>query len=155
VASKASALNLVTAGTAHLLIDFGTQQYPDFPTGLPIVVVWGLTDHIGSQREAVVRFLRALNNAAKFMKTAQPAAIAAVIMKDPDIAQQGTLAQLTAQVAATGYTFVPNDGNISETGWTGALSFAESSGVPGFKASNPQYQYAVRVDMSYLNDANK
>jgi NitT/TauT family transport system substrate-binding protein len=154
--SPSTFTGLLAKGDAHVLIDTRdpkTRQQqigPDFPEGVTFV----LTDTLKTKKESVVRFLRALDMAAAWMRGATDAQVASDLQKSGAFGTE-TVDQLTSVVKdARGY-WAPNNGFIDEKKWPYALSQYQAWGVPNFDASDPVFSYKQRVDMTLLQAARK
>jgi NitT/TauT family transport system substrate-binding protein len=147
---------LVAKGDAHVLIDTRDpktrlqQIGADYPEGVTFV----LTDTLNTKKESVVRFLRALDKAAAWMRGATDTQVASDLQKSGAFGTQ-TVGDLTPNVKDTRGYWTPNNGFIDEKNWTYALSQYQAWGVPNFDATDPVFSYKQRVDMTLLQAARK
>jgi ABC-type nitrate/sulfonate/bicarbonate transport system substrate-binding protein len=158
IVTYSNAVAAISSGAVTMLLD-PLKVPPDLakklvPEEYPAFVVFGLRSTVRANREAVVRFVRALRQAnAMLLKTpaaelgAETAALPAFAgAKAPALAQawKGTLSQIP-----TG----PKAGFISKAAWKTALGGYSEWGLPGYSATNPALSYGQVVDMSYFDQA--
>jgi ABC-type nitrate/sulfonate/bicarbonate transport system substrate-binding protein len=114
----------------------------------------GIKSNLESKKEAVIRFLQALDRANQYLHTHSLADVAAVIEKDKIFATlpPGTVLQDITQQQPF---FTPYGGQISESLWKSTLQLFTRWQIPtiGDVADDPAFSYANFVDMSYLDEA--
>ena len=148
-AIKAGKLRLVanTTDKAQRQALLGTTYTAD--TGLE-----GLTANLKNKKEAVIRFLQALDRANTYLHSHSLSAVATVLEKDKIFSTlpSGTvLSDITQQQPF----FTPNGGQISEAVWNTTLGLFTRWQIQslGDVKDDPKFSYANFVDMSYLNQA--
>lgn len=105
-------------------------------------MVWGMTDTMKAKSDAIVKFLKGLQDAANYMKSASPDDITALLQKSDDFKA------VNKDTLLAGVTFdlpflAPNNGQVDESAWPDQINFWSSTDT-----------YGQRVDMSYLQKAN-
>ncbi len=116
----------------------------------------GLKATLAKKKEAVIRFLQALDRAEQYLTSHSLAEVAAVIEKDKIFATlpPGTvLSDITRQQPF----FTPNHGQIPEDVWNTTLGLFSRWQIQslGDVQKDSHFSYANFVDMSYLNTAEQ
>jgi ABC-type nitrate/sulfonate/bicarbonate transport system substrate-binding protein len=115
---------------------------------------WGLTANLQSKKSAIVRYVRAINEARKYAKSLSDEQVAKILYRFSSYRDR-TLDQLTYQVhAVRNLAFLGStNGYITSGQWQRTLENVKRWGIPGFDPSNPVFSYSARVDMSYYVQA--
>jgi len=143
----------IANGKLRILVDGSKPQ--TIPAGIPAsspgMGVWGLTDHVAQHSDAVVKVLKGFDQAVAFMRANDPATIATAL-RTGNAADWGSIAQdaLTEQIRVEKQYL--GDGAIASATWPQWLQYAKFV-YPQIQPDAPQWSYAKRVDMSYLNKA--
>lgn len=120
------------------------------------IIVFGMRDRLRGKRDAVQRYLRALDRARTY--TADPAhaaEIAGLLAKRTEFAGQ-TAATLKTDVVDSFRAYLPaagDKGYIAKSLWDASLKRYATWSVPGFDAAAPWASYADAIDMSYYERA--
>ncbi len=149
-ASTYSNLNpAVAAGKATYIID------PRNPSSLPAPLqplnfadtqAWGLADNLKSKTAAVVAFVKGMDKALQYLKTATPEEIADLLLTSPDY-KTYTRDQLAGLIKEVRFGFGPDAGFVSEATWGQWATLLNQSAFPYVQTSNPTWAYSARVDM--------
>jgi NitT/TauT family transport system substrate-binding protein len=147
---------LVDAGDAKILVDTREKAErqeiigADYPEG----AVFGLAENLADHRDAMVGVLTAFDRALTYFRE-QPAEKVAETLRTQPGFKATPVDQLTAYVeSAKNYVGI-NDGFISKDAWNAGLAGYALWGLSGFDPDNPEFSYAERVDMSYLEAATE
>jgi hypothetical protein len=112
-------------------------------------VYFGLDSTMTGERPAVVAFMRAMLAANAAIKTDSASQLAQLLAEQS--AFKGTsIAALTSQTSLLKQAINLSTGNISTNDWSYSLSQFVTWAVPNFNPSDSVYNYANRIDMSYL-----
>jgi ABC-type nitrate/sulfonate/bicarbonate transport system substrate-binding protein len=151
---------VVTAGKAKILYDNrNVSQRPSaVESGLTEGVFFGMKDNLQKKQEAVVRFLKALNETWTTVlkpSNADAAALANFLKTKAPNDWPQTPESLTFQLQAFLGTFlVPNDGYIDAAKWNSTIAFNAKYSELGFlNTTDAVWSYARRVDMSFYEKA--
>ena len=120
------------------------QDYPE-------AAIFGMTSKMQANHDGMVRFMKAIGRAQKFIESNQPAAIAASLHKLPVFENQD-VKSITAQVEDTIPYYAPNGGFITPDTWNFALTQYKLWGLD-LDPQDPTFSYDKRVDMSYYKEA--
>jgi NitT/TauT family transport system substrate-binding protein len=152
--SKSWFVTVLSDGKAKMLIDPSKGQNAMFqvPQGVSDGAIFGLADDMSSKKDSVVRFLKGVNDAMKFIKSHSAAQIAASLMKLPAFNDQ-TIAQITADVSTNLPFLGVDNGIINGDDWAGQIGVYAQWGIKGIDVSTNQFPYDKIVNMSYLNQA--
>ena len=143
------------AGGINVLID---PLAPDFAAnhyGLPpslSLAFAGLADHLQQNRQAVVRFFKAMIKAEAMVEKMTDDQAVAVLKKADPAFSTATDESLKTQLQYV-RPGLRKSGFISEADWTSSLTAFDQYGVQGFRSIDPALAYGKAVDMSYLHDA--
>lgn len=116
--------------------------------------IFGLTDNLRAKREAVTRFLEGISRADAWVHHHTPEQIADTLASLPDF----KAVPYSAGVASARYTYyfwTPYNGMITRYIWNRSLKQFALWGLPGIDVSSAEFSYDRRVDMSYLQEAEK
>ena len=148
--------DLIDSGQVNVLIDTRDaavrKQYigGDFPETL----IWGMSDNVkGAKKESVLRFMKAIGMAVKFINTSADDVVAKSLKKVKTF-DALTEAQLTLAEHDYRQFNHPNQGYISESTWSFSLGqYAQWGLGTSFDPKNPDFAWAKRVDMSFYDAA--
>jgi NitT/TauT family transport system substrate-binding protein len=113
-------------------------------------VTFGLSRTVSQNRNTVERFIRAKLRASQWLETHSPQEVAAELKKSPDFAGVPQ-DQLTRNVANAS-SYLPPSGDLTEAEWKTSLA-AFGTWATGLNLSDPKFDYANRVDMTYYKNA--
>jgi len=154
----AAAYTAEEEGVVNLLFDPRTATEADaekvVPEAHPFTIVFGKKDVLSEKREAVVRFVAALQEATQIVQESTPEELASTTLKvepwattDPGrLAETWTVIQRTVPPGA-------ESGRMSEDDWDLALRGVVNWGVEGIDPADPDLAYDKVVDMSYFDEA--
>ncbi len=147
-------VGLLDAGKVHLLVD--TRDISSLPKDFPATGssggFWGIKSNLQSKRDAIVRFVRALDQAWIAMQKMSPQEAAALLRKSADY-QPIDVAQLAKQYELDRPFFMPANGYLSPTTWEPTRQLLIDGGFTFMNATDPKWSYERRVDMSYYETA--
>lgn len=145
----------IKAGKLHLLIDpnVPAQRAKYVGDPYPAGVTFGLVDTVKKNRKAVVGYLEGRQRAVEWMNSHTPDEVSAQLRKSPNYKEFSADALKVSIERGLVFAY-PSKGEIDEKTWEYALTQYATWGLDGFDATDPQYAYAKRVDMSYLDEAN-
>jgi len=152
VGSYTNFATTVADGKAKLIMDSRDPEQrrkyigPEFPEA----VMFGLTDKLKAKSDAVVRYLKGLDDTYKLLKGSTDAQMADILTGTPALAGRSKQ-QLQSDVASIRHyvTKGSTDGYIAKSQWDIGLQRYALWGVPGFNSALPRNAYDARVDMSY------
>ena len=126
------------------------------PEGHPFTLVFGKKEVLEKKREAVVRFVAALQEANKIVQESTPEELAEITLqvepwKTTDPAKLAQTWKVTQQTVPPG----PDSGRMSEADWNKALNGVVKWGVEGIDPADPDLAYDKVVDMSYYDEAGE
>lgn len=125
---------------------------PDgFPTDLVEGGVWGLTETIDAKREAITRFLAAMDAGVADMRTKTAEEVIAILRQDPTFQATEEAAQIVS-FEVSEPLISPNEGYLDEEGFEALIDFAQLAGQAFIDPDDPAWSYGARVDMSYYDD---
>jgi len=146
----------VAAKQVKLVIDMADSANREKYLGaaaLPVNVVYGLKATLASKKQAVEKFLEALNMANEFMQKSTPSAIASAVQPLPSF--KGVTAATNLEDAKIVKSFLYDSSQpISAATWQQVLQTVDLWKVDGFNSSDSKFSYGSMVDMSYLKGAN-
>jgi ABC-type nitrate/sulfonate/bicarbonate transport system substrate-binding protein len=151
VTSYPSSATSIDAGQVNILVD--TRVPATRRQWLPSIFETcsiGLSDNLKKKRPAVVKWLKGVNLARKWLKAHNDQQVTAILQKFGQFAAMDP-ATLQKSVGATrsylgrGST----NGYLTRGQWAQGLKVADLFGIPGYHIDNAQNAYDKRVDMSY------
>ncbi len=147
-------VGLLDAGKVHLLVDPRDKSSlpKDFPTTGTSGGLWGMKSNLQSKRDAIVRLLRALDQAWVAMQKMSPEEAAALLRKSADW-QPIAAAQLAKQYELDRPFFQPANGYLSSTAWQPSRQLLIDGGFTFMNTTDQKWSYERRVDMSYYETA--
>jgi ABC-type nitrate/sulfonate/bicarbonate transport system substrate-binding protein len=156
--------SFVLNGTAHWLINpEDTKTYP-YPTGIsqtlvdqiPAGTIYGVTSWVSSHRDAVTRFLRALQMTIPTLR-GSPATLTKTIMQVPAYAQSVNSDADKALIDVTHAQFYlsPNGGNIPKASWSAVQDYVIAGGLSFVTKTDSKWAYEKFVDMAPLTAASQ
>jgi ABC-type nitrate/sulfonate/bicarbonate transport system substrate-binding protein len=118
-------------------------------------VLWGLSDHLKTKRSALVKYLKAENDARKLTRKMTDKQIAQILLPFGPFRNRD-LNELTQDVhyARATQNAGNTNGYITAGQWARTLQGMTLWGLPNFDPDNSVFSYAQRVDMSYYVAAN-
>ena len=118
--------------------------------------IWGLKSNLDSKRDAVVKYMQALDDARKFINDATPEEVTTALREASPNWRELTEEQSLENVK-TGLAYLPPGppyGIIPEEKWDEWLHEKyRVLGLPNFEEIAPKLTYDKVVDMSFLNEA--
>jgi NitT/TauT family transport system substrate-binding protein len=153
VSTAALLTSQVADGQVRLLVDPGEPDAAQYiPDQYVETCTFGIADNLDEKREAVVRFVAAMQAADKWMRDASPEDIAAALKSSPAFDGQ-SLETVAAGAEYDKPFFAPSLGVISDDLWASTLDQLEYWGLPDVDLKDDLFSYENRVDMSYLDAA--
>ncbi|HEV7679859.1 MAG TPA: ABC transporter substrate-binding protein [Candidatus Dormibacteraeota bacterium] len=154
----------VLNGTAHWLINpEDTKTYP-YPTGItqslvdqiPAGTIYGVTSWVSSHRDAVTRFLRALEMTIPALR-GSPLALTKTIMQVPAYAQSvnSDMDKALLDVTHAQYYLAPNGGMIPKSSWSAVQDYVIAGGLSYVSKTDAKWAYDKFVDMGPLTAASQ
>jgi ABC-type nitrate/sulfonate/bicarbonate transport system substrate-binding protein len=154
----------VLSGQAHWLINpEDTKTYP-YPPGItqslvdqiPAGTIYGLASWVSGNRDAVTRFLRALQMAIPTLRGSS-ATLTKTLMTEAPYAQSvgGDYDKALVDVTHAQYYFDPHDGLIPSSSWAAIQDYVIAGGSTFVTKSDPKWAYDKFVDMSMLQAASQ
>ena len=125
-----------------------------FSESYPHIVVFGKKAVLEEKREAVVRFVSALQEASQIIETSEPLDLANITVKVEPWATTDPAA--SAESWAVIQKQVPlgeEAGRIAEDEWNNVLKGLVSWGVEGVDPADADISYDAVIDMSYFDEA--
>lgn len=142
----------VSSGLTHVVLDPVTSQGAPqgFPKGVPDGSFFGLTKTLQSKKGAIERFLKGYYDSltTDFLKKT-PAELAQVAHAHSAFAPE-SVAELTSDIKINQPLF--STGYITSADWASTLKI-ESLALSYVNATDAQWSYGQRVDMSYYDAA--
>jgi ABC-type nitrate/sulfonate/bicarbonate transport system substrate-binding protein len=127
----------IADGSVRLVVDPGSPDAAKYvPAQYVETCTFGIRDNLESKREAVTRFLAAMQE-----------------LKKSTAFDGQSVESLAAGAAYDQPFFAPSLGEISEGLWSSTLDQLSFWGLPDVDLAADTFSYGSRVDMSYLNDA--
>lgn len=154
-------LNFISAvedDQAKVLIDTRDPSVSEENLGLPYpeVSLFGSDANLKKKAKSLPGYLKAIDEAARYIKATPAATVAKDIVDQPNLKGQ-SLEQITGAVETLeAYRWRGSDeGRIDDSQWKAALAGVSSWGLPGYSATDSKFAYGQMVDMSYLDEAKK
>jgi ABC-type nitrate/sulfonate/bicarbonate transport system substrate-binding protein len=150
--------SLVDNGTIHCILNpTGIPALPKTPVPAGITTNFvgggyaGLSSTIKADSASMVKFLKAIRQADKYIESTPAATVAADLLTLNDF-KTNKAQDLTNSVKVEDADLAPDSGYITSAAWTNTLAYnAKGGSIPS--ATNPIVSYSNRVDMSYLTQA--
>jgi len=125
-----------------------SQQYLGTPH--PEVVLFGLTATLNDLRPAVVRYLKAISEAAKWLSQVTPTRAATQIQSEPVLAGITVPEEAVSVTALNDYRWKGSEkGYITSKEWGSSMNDVALWGVLNFKSGATYTKYGVSANMSY------
>lgn len=146
-------------GQVKLLIDTTDVEVleasglnPNLPDG----TLFGERSTMEANREAITRFLRAVNRAFDWMRDATDEEIADAVLENADFrgTDRDTMVGNVPNYRAIWARTTPQ-GMIEEADWPDTLAYYRAFGLENIDPDSDQFSYDQRVDMSYLLDESE
>jgi ABC-type nitrate/sulfonate/bicarbonate transport system substrate-binding protein len=145
----------VDSGSVHVVVDPQKPETMPDPSVLNAtgVVIYGNGETLGAKRDAVVKLMKALNQAVAYMATHSVTEIATALAKYSDLAGF-TVPQLEVSYKADQPFLAPNKGHLDANQWSNNITLYAHS-FPYIASGDPKWAYTNVVDMTYLETASK
>jgi ABC-type nitrate/sulfonate/bicarbonate transport system substrate-binding protein len=117
----------------------------------PAVTLFGLTSDLHAKAKAVRALVAALRAAHHYVLAHSTSNIAATLAKDPAFSGQ-SVGSIDVTLKYDPPFFSPDNGYIASAAWTKTLNAMKNWGT-GLDLTQPTFNYARMVDMSYWNGA--
>ena len=158
VAIPTMAYTAEQSGVVNILHDPRTVSEADgekvFADRYPHMIVFGKKAVLEEKREAVVRFVSALQEASGVLASSTPEQLTQIALKVETFATTDpVLSAETWKIVKTQVPTGPDPGRISEDEWNKTLQGLVTWGVEGLDPADPDISYDAVVDMSYFDEA--
>lgn len=156
VGTKTAFAAAIEDGQVNLLIDttdVDVLEESGLNPNLPDGTFFGVRSTMEENREAITRFLRAVNRGFEWMESATDEELADAVLENGDFSgtdRQTMIANVPNYRAIWART--TPQGMIEEADWPEALEYYRSFGLENIDPESDLYTYDKRVDMSYLLD---
>jgi ABC-type nitrate/sulfonate/bicarbonate transport system substrate-binding protein len=140
-----------------------TKTYP-YPKGIsqtlvdqiPAGLIYGMASWIDGHKDAVTRFLQALQMAIPIVR-GSPLTLAKTLMTIPAYGQSvgGDADKALVDVTHAQYHLAANDGLIPKSAWSAIQDYVIAGGSTFVNKTDPKWSYENFVDMSPLEAANR
>lgn len=141
-----------------VLVDSRQPEQREKYIGPDIVEVtfWATKDRVEEKHEAIVRWLRGIDQARAYvMDPANADEATQLLSKNKDFSGL-TQQQIKSDVVETFHAYLPagnEKGFIDEATWQRSVERYDLFGIPGFDSSDEHNQYGTAVDMGPLQEA--
>jgi ABC-type nitrate/sulfonate/bicarbonate transport system substrate-binding protein len=148
------AASMAKGGNTTILIDArdpvvrNKQVGPDYPVGGYI----GLTQAVAEKRDAVVRFIRAIEMTRLYVERTSDEQLAKDF-RQLDLYKSFSEADLAPLIKSERSFAFPSNGYVSEGNWRFMLPQLTKWGLVGYDSTNPAYEYSKNIDTSFLKAA--
>jgi ABC-type nitrate/sulfonate/bicarbonate transport system substrate-binding protein len=146
---------LVAQGKVRILAD--PRQFESFPQyNFVNSAMFGLASTLAEKKDAVQRFITAMNRAAAFITDSPPATTADVLKNSTqgDYSRQST-DDLTRTIDTSKWFLDQSHGCITGPAWSGTLTVAKGFDLPlaGKTLDDPVFGFDSAVDLSFVKSA--
>ena len=147
--------DLTDSGQVTVLVDTRKpevrKQYLGNENSAPEGTIWAPPSTLQNKKESVIRFMRALGMAMKWLDGATDQQVAQSLRKLESFQKQ-TEAQLIQQEAGNRPVNYPARGYITQPVWDNALQTYAQFGLGAtFDPKDPKFSYAKMIDMSFYD----
>ena len=148
------AASMAKGGNTTILIDArdpkirNQQVGPDYPVGGYI----GLTQTVREKRDAVVRFIRAIEMTRQYVQRTSDEQLARDF-RQLELYRAFSEADLAPLIKSERSFAFPSNGYVSEGNWKFMLPQLTKWGLVGYDPTNPAYEYSKNIDTSFLKAA--
>ena len=145
---------MAKGGNTTILIDArdpkirNRQVGPDYPVGGYI----GLTQTVREKRDAVVRFIRAIEMTRLYVERTSDEQLARDF-RQLDLYKSFSEADLAPLIASERSFAFPSNGYVSQGNWRFMLPQLTKWGLVDYNPTNPAYEYSKNIDTSFLKAA--
>ncbi|MGE3447531.1 MAG: ABC transporter substrate-binding protein [Microbacteriaceae bacterium] len=109
---------------------------------------------VAEKREAIVRFMTAMQQALRLMRDSTPEEITDLLFQSKDWETQDRAVVTKLLTELLPFAYAPTDGYISDEDWSASTEFAVLVGLEFVNPDDAKWSYEQRVDMSILDEAN-
>ncbi len=154
VSNKGFYAQSLVDGTFRLIVDMANlaDRTRYFGGYFAEATIFGLTDNLKTRKEATIRFLVGIDKANTWLLKHKPSEVASVLQKHPFFAPIPANL-LEFDIESTTPFETTTRGRITQQMWNLSLQIFSTWNTPGVDVSSPDFSYAKRVDMSYLDAA--
>jgi ABC-type nitrate/sulfonate/bicarbonate transport system substrate-binding protein len=143
-----SIASAVDAGQVKVLIDTRdqTQRTKYMGQTYPEAVYFTTKSVAASKKEALARFVKGVDRAAKTI-VSQPEAQSADVLEKVSAYSSIPAATLARSISFSKFYFAPNKGYVSQDNWKFALTQYQLWGLTDFNPNDAEYSYANAINM--------
>jgi NitT/TauT family transport system substrate-binding protein len=143
-------------GTFRLLVDMAdpANRSKFFGGYFAETAIFGVTNNLKTKKEATIRFLVAIDRANTWLRAHKASDIASVLQKHSVYALTPSNV-LELDIESTLPFVTTTRGRVTEQMWDLSLKNFATWNTPGVDVLSPDFAFAKRVDMSYLDAAQK